>query len=133
MTGAEARNRPHRKRRKDNQFPVFEEGKTSGGAMPVAGAFVGPTPRRIRVRLGGVLVADSSRAQLPVQYGRDALPTYYLPHDDVRPGALVDESTGIGGQRKWTVRTDVAQAVDAAWTGRRPDRALHRPSLNLNL
>jgi uncharacterized protein (DUF427 family) len=56
---------------------------------------VEPTPRWIRVRIGGELVADSRRALLHVQYGRGALPrsflpTYYVPVDDVLPAALVD-------------------------------------------
>ena len=47
-----------------------------------------PTPRWIRVRLGGELVADSRRALLHVQYGRGELPrsflpTYYVPMCDV--------------------------------------------------
>ena len=51
---------------------------------------VEPTPRWIRVRIGGELVADSCRALLHVQYGRGALPrsflpTYYVPVDDVLP------------------------------------------------
>src|SRR6478609_8091537 len=38
-----------------------------------------PTERRIRVRLGSTVVAESLRAQLLIQYGPDGLPTYYLP------------------------------------------------------
>ena len=53
---------------------------------------VEPTPRRIRVRLGDRLVADSDRALLLIQYGPNGLPTYFVPRDDVLPR---DE---IGGQ-----------------------------------
>jgi uncharacterized protein (DUF427 family) len=77
---------------------------------------VEPSPRRIRVRLGDELVADSSRAQLLIQYGPSGLPTYYLPRADVRADALVDETTGAGGQRTWTVRAASKQAAAAAWT-----------------
>ena len=56
--------------------------------------FVEPTRRRIRVRLGGHLVADSTRAQLLVQYGPSGPPSYLLPLADVRPGALVEETGG---------------------------------------
>jgi len=78
--------------------------------------FVEPTPRRIRVRLGDELVADSTRAQLLVQYGKGGLPTYYLPHEDVRPGALVGEAIGPDGQRTWAIRAGRKQAEAAAWT-----------------
>lgn len=86
--------------------------------------FAEPTPRRIRVRLAGELVADSERAQLLVQYGPGALPTYYLPRDDVRPDALVDEQVGADGRRRWTVRAGGAQAVGAAWQHEQPSGEL---------
>ena len=79
---------------------------------PVA---VEPTPRRIRVRLDGSVVADSTRAQLLVEYGPGRLPTYYLPLTDVRPEALADETTGSDGRRKWTVVAGRARAESAAW------------------
>ena len=60
--------------------------------------FVEPTGRRIRVRLGDEIVAQSDRAQLLVQYGPGGLPTYYLPETDVADGALIDEEAA-GGQR----------------------------------
>lgn len=60
-----------------------------------------PTPRWVRVRAGGVWVADSRRALLLVWYGPGMLPTYCFPPDDVRvellrpsegePGGLVVE------------------------------------------
>jgi len=78
-------------------------------------SFVEPTPRRIRVRLGDELVADSDRAQLLVQYGPAGLPTYYLPREDVRPDTLVDEATGRAGQRTWSVRAGRKRADAAAW------------------
>jgi len=77
---------------------------------------VEPTPRRIRVRLGGELVADSDRAQLLVQYGPGGLPTYYLPRRDVRPAALVDKATGADGTLTWSVRAGGTQIEAAAWT-----------------
>ena len=53
------------------------------------------TPRRIRVRAGDTVVADSRRAQLLVRYGRDGGPTYLLPPQDVRTDLL----TGSGDLR----------------------------------
>ncbi|HEU4346870.1 MAG TPA: DUF427 domain-containing protein [Actinoplanes sp.] len=73
---------------------------------------VEPTPRRIRVRLGDTVVADSERAQFLGQFGgRDGLPSYYLPLEDVRPGVLVDESDG-----RWSVVAGGRRAEAAAWT-----------------
>lgn len=77
--------------------------------------FVEPTERRIRVRLAGHVIADSSHALLLVQYGPGALPTYYLPMEDVRPDALVDETSGSDGRRKWSVSAGRKRAESAAW------------------
>jgi uncharacterized protein (DUF427 family) len=86
---------------------------------------VEPTPRWIRVRLGDALVADSRRALLHVQYGpgalpRSFLPTYYLPSDDVVPGALVDPAEEDGGLTVWTVRAGGQGVEGAAWMHRAP-------------
>ena len=78
------------------------------------------TPRRIRVRLGGEVVADSARAQLLIQYGPAGLPTYYLPQEDVVAGALVDEVAHPDGRRTWTVRAGRKRAEAAAWTHHDP-------------
>jgi uncharacterized protein (DUF427 family) len=64
----------------------------------------------VRVRLGDLLVADSTRALLLVQYGPGVLPTYYLPLEDVRPGALVDERDG-----RWSVLAGDRRTDGAAW------------------
>jgi len=86
--------------------------------------FVEPTQRRIRVRLGDELVADSARAQLLVRYGPDGPPTYYLPREDVRPDALVDETRGPQGQQVWTVTAGGKRAEAAAWTHEDPTGAM---------
>lgn len=82
---------------------------------------VEPTGRRIRVRLGDELVADSDRAQLLIQYGPGGLPTYYLPRADVAAGALTGEQSADGKQRTWTVQAGGNRAERAAWT--HPDPA----------
>ena len=81
---------------------------------------VEPTPRRIRVRLGDRLVADSSRALLLIRYGPDGLPTYFLPREDVLPDVLAGEATGPDGQPTWDVRTATARAAGADWTHPHP-------------
>lgn len=83
------------------------------------------TPRRIRVRLGDRLVADSTRALLLVQYGPGGLPTYFLPRDDVAADALGDETRGPDGQTTWSVRAGHARAGGAAWTHPHPKLAGH--------
>ncbi|HUG85715.1 MAG TPA: DUF427 domain-containing protein [Euzebya sp.] len=45
------------------------------------------SPRRVRVLLGGVFIADSTRAKYV--WERPYYPTYYLPQDDVRTDLLV--------------------------------------------
>lgn len=47
-----------------------------------------PSPRWVRVRAGGEWVADSRRAVLLARYGRDMLPTYCFPPEDVRADLL---------------------------------------------
>lgn len=78
--------------------------------------FVEPTPRRIRVRLGGLLVAGSDRAQLLVRYDAEGLPTYFLPAEDVRAGMLVEQVDHPDGRRTWTVQAGPVRAERAAWT-----------------
>ena len=74
--------------------------------------FVEPTARRIRVRFDGDMVADSRRAQLLAEFrGEDALPTYYLPREDVRPGVLADRDA----DGRWAVVTKGGRVERAAW------------------
>jgi uncharacterized protein (DUF427 family) len=88
--------------------------------QPLPAPFVEPTPRRIRVRLGDQLVADSARALLLVRYGRTGLPTYYLPREDVEKDVLVDETAGAGGRLTWTVRAGRSTVAGGAWTHEDP-------------
>ena len=86
---------------------------------------VEPTPRWVRVRLGGELVADSRRALLHIAYGpgplpRSFLPTYYVPGADVRPGVLVDEERDDSGTTTWTVAAGGHRIEDGAWMHRSP-------------
>jgi uncharacterized protein (DUF427 family) len=90
---------------------------------------VEPTPRWIRVRLDGELIADTRRALLHVQYGRSELPrsflpTYYVPKDDVRLDVLVDPVEDASGLTSWTVQAAGRRVADAAWTHRAPPSPL---------
>ena len=78
---------------------------------------VEPTPRRIRVRVGGREVADSRDALLIVWFGRSRLPTYALPPGDV-VADLLTPAAGEDGPFTHGVRTEggivpgVARAID---------------------
>jgi len=90
---------------------------------------VEPTPRWIRVRAGDELVADSRRALLHVEYGRGVLPrsflpTYYVPFEDVMPGALVDPVDAETGLTVWAVAAAGLRADGAAWMHHRPPQPL---------
>lgn len=87
------------------------------GAFPAPPVpVVEPSPRWVRVRFGGVVIADSTRALLLVQYGPGRLPTYYFPQADVRMDLLeqVDSDTQGGEATHWTVRVGDRFAERAA-------------------
>lgn len=80
---------------------------------------VEPSPRRVRVMLGGEFVADSLRVRLLFETGR--LPVYYFPKSDVRLDLLSDsgavDSDEIKGRTKhFDVRVGERVANDAAWS-----------------
>ncbi|WP_250036300.1 DUF427 domain-containing protein [Paractinoplanes maris] len=78
---------------------------------------VEPTPRRIRVRLGPAVVADSERAVLLDEISEHGFPTYFFPYEDVRPGVLADATGG-----RWSVVAGGRRAEDAAWADDRFER-----------
>lgn len=84
-----------------------------------------PTPRWIRVRLGGELIADSRRALLHVQYGpgplpHSFLPTYFLPMEDVRLDVLTDPEKDDEGTTTWTVTAGGQRIARGAWSHTAP-------------
>lgn len=55
-------------------------------------AFLEPTPKRIRVVLGGETIADSTRVQ--IMFETNHQPVYYFPFDDVRMELMTPTDTG---------------------------------------
>lgn len=90
------------------------------------GPLVEPTPRWVRVRFAGQVIADSRRALLLRQYGREQLPGYYFPQEDVRMGALVGATDAApDGEVSWrSVQVGDEVATNAAWVVLRPPQAL---------
>lgn len=80
-----------------------------------------PTARWVRVKFGGLTIADSRRAMLLRQYGPGRLPTYYFPLEDVQPDAL-EESTAalVDGFEYRTLRSGDRVAPRGAWIFREP-------------
>jgi uncharacterized protein (DUF427 family) len=79
---------------------------------------VEPEPRRLRVRFGGRVIADTTRAVRVLETSHP--PNYYVPIDDVAPGVL-----DRGARTSWcefkgqahyfAVRSGDRVAADAAW------------------
>jgi uncharacterized protein (DUF427 family) len=74
--------------------------------------------RRIRVVLGGEVIAESTRAMRVLETSHP--PVYYIPLEDIRPGALMpSERTSFcefkGGALYYTVEAGGRVEKDAAW------------------
>jgi uncharacterized protein (DUF427 family) len=87
---------------------------------------VEPTARWVRVRFAGQVIADSRRALLLRQYGREQLPGYYFPQGDVRmemlvPGADADPNDEVSWR---SVQVGDQVATHAAWIVLRPPSVL---------
>ena len=80
--------------------------------------YLEPTPKRVRVIIGGETVADSSRAMLLQESGLQ--PVYYFPPEDVRPDLLepTDKHTHCpkkGDASYYTIRVGDRVVKNAAW------------------
>ena len=89
-------------------------------APTAKGAYVEPTPRRVRTVFGGLTVADSRRTLL-VWAGDIRLPVYYFPLPDVRADLLSESDRRIahpdlGNARCWHLEVGGRSAADAAWS-----------------
>jgi uncharacterized protein (DUF427 family) len=88
---------------------------------------VEPSPRWVRVKFGGTVIADSRRALLLCQYGGlGQLPTYYFPQEDVRMDALLSSAhNGQEGAVVYkTLQIGEHTAENAAWVVRDPPSEL---------
>lgn len=88
--------------------------------------FVEPSPRWVRVKFNGQVIADTKRALLLIHYPPNGLPTYYFPQADVRmdllePCAPQDPSSNLAYM---TIRNGDAVAENAAWIYRNPSPEL---------
>lgn len=77
-----------------------------------------PSPKRVRVVLGGQVIADSRNARLLRRERRP--PLYYLPAEDVAGGILspsgrVETFQGEGKARYYHVRVGATERLDGAW------------------
>lgn len=75
---------------------------------------VEPVPRRIRGYIGGVLAVDTVRALYVWEWAN--YPQYYIPSEDVRPGALVDEGH-VQRTRRGSVRRQGVRLGDVSRSG----------------
>lgn len=82
-----------------------------------------PSPRRVRVRAAGRVVADTTRAILMREGGHT--PVYYIPMDDVRMELFepTDRSTHCpykGDASYWTLKSGDAVEENVMWSYRTP-------------
>ncbi|MBI2850817.1 MAG: DUF427 domain-containing protein [Chloroflexi bacterium] len=81
-----------------------------------------PSPKWVRVMLGGKFIADSKRVRLLFAGGS---PRYYFPKEDVRmdllePAGDNEQNPPLGEASFWTVRVGDRIATKSAWTYTRP-------------
>jgi len=86
-----------------------------------------PTERRIRVALGGVMVADSKRAQLlylPPPHNAYAFPREDVRWELIKGSQARDTVIGLGTAHLWSVEAGGKAAENAAWTVPQPPAGL---------
>jgi uncharacterized protein (DUF427 family) len=98
-------------------FPILDEVRQYE-SEPGYVVFMMPSPKRIRVKVGDLFVADSIEAML--MFESDHLPVYYFPIKDVREEFLMGSSTRTDSPFKglathYSMNTGVTLVEDAAW------------------
>jgi uncharacterized protein (DUF427 family) len=92
--------------------------------------FIEPSPRHVRVKFGGTIVADSKHPLLLCRYGPGTLPgylpTYYFPQEDVRMDTFEACTPAEQGDPVdyRTIRIGDHVADHAAWIVRQPPSEL---------
>ena len=86
--------------------------------LPTRLLYVEPLRRRMRVRFGGIWIADSEHALLLFEPGR--YPVAYFPESDISPGALqrtehTTQHPDLGLTSWYTVRAGEHSATRGAW------------------
>lgn len=84
---------------------------------------VDSTPRRVRVRFNGLIIADSKEVLLLHERGH--LPVYYFPEEDIRKEVLFPTDKGSrcplkGNASYWTVKVGNRSAENAVWSYQDP-------------
>jgi uncharacterized protein (DUF427 family) len=85
---------------------------------PGKALYLEPTPKRVRVEVGGVTIADSRRAMMLHESGQQ--PIYYFPPQDVRADVLEDSDRHTHCPKKgdasyYTIRAGGEEVKDGAW------------------
>jgi uncharacterized protein (DUF427 family) len=98
-------------------FPILDEVRQYE-AEPGYVVFMMPSPKRLRVKVGDIFVADTTEGM--VMYESDHLPVYYFPLKDVREEFLMSSKTTTespfkGVATHYSLNTGVTLVEDAAW------------------
>ncbi len=85
---------------------------------PGKALYLEPTPKRMRVEVGGVTIADSRRAMMLHEGGQQ--PIYYFPPQDVRADVFEDSDRHTHCPKKgdasyYTIRAGGEEVKDGAW------------------
>ena len=99
----------------------------ASGSHPARRIDVEPCAARVRVELGGEVVADSARTLLLCEESYP--PVHYFPRDDVRmdlltPTAHATRCPYKGGASYWTVEAGERTAGNAVWSYEDPIPAM---------
>lgn len=104
------------KQQPERTFPRPVPGPTD--ALELRRYALQPSPRRVRVKLGGEFIADSTETQLLFETGK--LPVYYFPKRDVRMELLADSGRDVldevkGRTARFSLEVGGKVSDDAAW------------------
>jgi uncharacterized protein (DUF427 family) len=85
---------------------------------PGKALYLEPTPKRLRVEVGGVTIADSRRAMMLLESGHQ--PIFYFPPQDVRTDVLKDSDRHTHCPKKgdasyYTIHAGGEEVKDGAW------------------